>query len=267
MNISIPQLHISIVSFNTPIDDMQNIISCIKKSKNISILTTIVDNAQDKNIKSLAKNANINYIDNMKNVGYGSAHNKAIRISIDKNIPYHLVVNADVSFGMNVLRSIYDYMESHTSVGLVLPRVFYPHGNEQFLAKFLPSPISLVLGRIFKSSSIIINPTPIKPTNIPLLSGCFMFMRTNSLKDVGLFDERFFLYFEDFDLSRRIHEKYETIFLPNASIQHRWGNASKKISRALLLHLQSAFQYFNKWGWFETRRKKINEKCRKDLQN
>ncbi len=99
-----------------------------------------------------------------------------------------------------------------------------------------------------------------KVINVPFLSGCFMFLRTTALKETGLFDERFFLYAEDTDLSRRIHQKFNTIFFPFAEIYHSHARGSYKNIRLTWHNLKSAFQYFNKWGWiFGKEREIINE--------
>jgi GT2 family glycosyltransferase len=95
--------------------------------------------------------------------------------------------------------------------------------------------------------------------NVPFLSGCFMFFRTSALKQVGLFDERFFLYAEDTDLSRRMHQQFKTLFYPKAEIFHVHARGSYKNFVLTLHNLKSAAQYFNKWGWFyDPIRKEIN---------
>ena len=96
--------------------------------------------------------------------------------------------------------------------------------------------------------------------NVPVLSGCFMFLRTSALKDVGLFDENIFMYLEDTDLSRRIHTKYKTIFYPKVQITHEYAKESNKSKKLLKYHIQSAIYYFNKWGWvFDKQRDEINQ--------
>ncbi len=68
------------------------------------------------------------------------------------------------------------------------------------------------------------------------------------------------MYLEDTDLSRRINRRYKTIFYPDVSIYHEFAKQSYKSKKLLFLHIQSAFRYFNKWGWFFDReRKKIND--------
>ena len=87
-----------------------------------------------------------------------------------------------------------------------------------------------------------------------------MFLRVSVLKDVGIFDERFFMYLEDIDLCRRIHRNFKTIFYPHANIIHRHEKASFKSIKMRLVHVISAFRYFNKYGWFfDSERSSINE--------
>ena len=98
--------------------------------------------------------------------------------------------------------------------------------------------------------------------NVPYLSGCFMLLRTSTLEDVGLFDERFFLYPEDIDLTRRIHKKYKTLFYPYVSVIHEYGRGSYKSMKLLYFHIVNMCRYFNKWGWFfDKERKEINARC------
>jgi len=103
--------------------------------------------------------------------------------------------------------------------------------------------------------------------NVPFLSGAFMFIRTEVLKRVGIFDERFFLYCDDLDLSRRIHSVSKTIYYPHCHIYHDWGRGSYKSFRILLIHVLDAIKYFNKWGWFKDKeREKINKKTLEELK-
>ena len=69
-------------------------------------------------------------------------------------------------------------------------------------------------------------------------------------EEVGKFDERYFMYMEDYDLCRRIGEKFKVIYYPEAEIIHEHGKASYKSRKMMIIHSQSAIKYFNKWGWF-----------------
>ena len=164
-------------------------------------------------------------------------------------------------------------MEEHPEAGLAMPKVLYPNGAFQPLCKLLPTPLNLATRRFmpFKSGFLRrINDyyemkfsQYTKVMNVPFLSGCFMFIRTAALKETGLFDERFFLYAEDTDLSRRIHRHYKTLFFPSAQIYHTHARGSYKDLMLTWYNLRSAIQYFNKWGWFiDKERSIVNQKAR-----
>jgi GT2 family glycosyltransferase len=76
-----------------------------------------------------------------------------------------------------------------------------------------------------------------------------MFLRAEVLQRVGGFDERYFMYIEDTDLTRRIARECLTIFFPHVSVYHEYGKGSYKDLRLLAIHLASAVRYFNKFGW------------------
>ena len=247
---------------------------------NLAAKLYLIDNSSNDNLKEL-KNIyeKIEYIFNNANLGYGKAHNIAIRKSIDENIKYHLVLNPDIYFEEGVLEELYDFMEKNPDVGLVMPKVLYPDGKIQYLCKLLPTPLDL-FGRRFLNKGLfkkyIEKRNEIyelrftgynKIMEVPYLSGCFMFIRTEVLKKVGLFDERFFMYLEDTDLSRRIHRVAKTIYYPYVHIYHEHQKSSYKNLKLLKIHIESAIKYFNKWGWFnDPERETINRKTLEKLK-
>ena len=104
--------------------------------------------------------------------------------------------------------------------------------------------------------------------NVPYLSGCFMLLRSEALKKVGLFDERFFMYPEDIDLTRRIREHYRTIFYPHVSVIHNHAQGSYKSKKLLWIHIINLIKYFNKWGWFcDKKRQLINKETLNQFKN
>ena len=67
---------------------------------------------------------------------------------------------------------------------------------------------------------------------------------------VGLWDEKYFMYFEDCDLGRKIQQYgYRTVYYPNARVLHHWERASYKNLRMTIIHIVNMCRYFNKWGW------------------
>lgn len=98
--------------------------------------------------------------------------------------------------------------------------------------------------------------------DIPSLSGCFMFARMDILRQVGGFDERFFMYAEDLDLCRRIGQVSRTVFFPKVSIMHTYAKGSYHDAKLLRHHIVSLIRYFNKWGWFfDAERRRVNRAC------
>ena len=103
--------------------------------------------------------------------------------------------------------------------------------------------------------------------NVPCLSGCFMFLRMSTLKETGLFDERYFMYAEDFDLTRRIHRKYKTLFFPQVSIYHKFSRGSHRSLRLFFAHTTSMVRYFFKYGWFyDNERRHFNHRILEEIK-
>ena len=209
------------------------------------------------------------------NTGYGSGHNVALRKAMDEGSHYHLVVNPDVWFGADVIPALWRLMEEDETIAQIMPKVLFLNGSVQCLAKQLPTPFDL-FSRFFLPGNLINNRNSKfelrhsgydKEMNVPYLSGCFMFFRISALQTEGLFDERFFMYLEDADITRRLHAKYKTLFYPSVSIYHRFSRLSYHNWRMSLVHIISVIKYFNKWGWFYDRgRRHFNKKLLRELK-
>lgn len=203
-----------------------------------------------------------------ENNGYGGGHNVAIIEAQKLQSEFHLVVNPDIWFGPEVIPSLVEHMRTNNDVGQIMPKVLYPNGQIQRLAKLLPTPMDLI-GRFCLPNYIIRRRNTTfelkqsgftKTLNVPYLSGCFMFFRMSALKEVGLFDEHFFMYAEDIDMTRRMHKKYKTLYFPQTTIYHTFTRGSRKSFRLFRIHIINIIMYFNKWGWWnDQERKAIND--------
>lgn len=262
------QINASVVLYHNKKEDLLKVINSFLTT-DLNVKLYLVDNSSTDDLKGLASiDKRIVYIFNNANLGYGSAHNIAMRKSIEDGVAYHVVLNPDIYFNQGVLEKLFLYMQENTDVGNIMPQVTYPNGDIQHLCKLLPTPVDKLFRRYlpFKSIKIKLNHIyELKFTNynqimnIPSLSGCFMFLSTDALKKVGLFDENIFMYEEDTDLSRRIFSEYKNIFYPEVSITHEYAKGSYSNKKLLIYHIKSIIYYFNKWGWvFDTERKEIN---------
>ena len=202
------------------------------------------------------------------NMGYGKAHNVALRESAYYRTAFHLVMNSDIRVKAEDIDAMHDWMAAHPEVGQLMPKVLNPDGSQQFLAKRLPSPMD-VFGRRFLPAWLMEKRNKrfelrdmdlTRPVNAPYLSGCFMFLRTQAAVEAGLFDERYFMYPEDIDLTRSIHRNYLTLYYPQWSIIHAHARSSYKNQHMLRIHIQNMCRYFNKWGWiFDSERRRFND--------
>jgi GT2 family glycosyltransferase len=229
----------------------------------------IIDNSPTDEAHQHCNYPDVKYFFNDFNMGFGAAHNLALKKALASSSEYHLVLNPDIYFKPDAVTKLTDFMDANTDVGLVMPKVLYPDGRLQYLCRLLPSPATLLMRRFlhpFKRVSSKINHTYEmhfsgydQVMDVPFLSGCFMFLRVDSLRSTGLFDESIFLYTEDIDLTRRLHRSYRTVFFPEATVYHHHVRESYRSYRVLLQHTRSAITYFNKWGWFtDSERERIN---------
>lgn len=230
----------------------------------------LIDNSPTNELEVLSNDQRIEYIHNPSNPGFGAAHNVAIKKSINANFQYHFIVNPDVYFSEDVISKMVNYASEDQRIGMLMPQVLNLDGTVQNLPKLLPSPFSILLRKIkrpkFIYESFIIK-YELRNINskiiyeAPILSGCFTLLNINAIKEVGMYDDRFFMYFEDWDLSRRVNEKYKTIYYPLVSVYHGYESGANKSSHLFKIFVKSYKYYFNKWGWFfDKDRHKVNEK-------
>jgi GT2 family glycosyltransferase len=261
----------SIVTYRTNPDDLLTSIGSFQACR-LAKRLAVVDNSPAPDTECLCAPAAVDYLFTGRNLGFGTAHNLAIRGFLE-NTRYHVVLNPDVAFESGTLESIFDFMEANPSVGLARPRVLNPDGSVQHVYKRLPNPADVFVRRFLPHSlEPLVRRSQARfelrdmdheqTLLVPYLSGCFMFLRASALRQVGLFDPRFFMYFEDTDLTRRIHRFFPTVYYPGASIVHRHGKWSYKNLPLLAHHVLAAVQYFNKWGWFwDAERRTMNDAC------
>jgi GT2 family glycosyltransferase len=260
----------SIVIYKNNLQLLSRAVQSFLDSTEGSILY-LIDNSPTDYCRRHFIHPRIKYIFNNRNLGFGAGHNIALKDTLMRNTSYHIILNPDVYFDGHVVSKLYSFMEANLQVGLAMPKVLYPDGRLQPLCKLLPSPRTLFMRRFLQFNQSWINRLNHsyemhfsgydKVMDVPFLSGCFMFLRVDALRKVGLFDERIFLYTEDADLSRRIHKHYRTLFFPEVTIYHYQERGSYKSLVILMHHIFSAIKYFNKWGWFnDSERKYINQR-------
>ena len=259
-------LIVSIVLYKNKIEVLKNTIISVLNT-NLPLKLFLVDNSPTNLLKSIVNDNRVEYIHNPTNPGFGAAHNLIIRKSIEFKSKYHLVLNPDVTFEEGALEEIIKFMDKNMLVGNLMPKVKYPDGTLQYLCKLLPTPYDWIGRRFNPIRSIVEKRNEIfelrftgynKIMEVPYLSGCFMFLRVSAIENIGFFDENIFMYGEETDLCRRLIDKqFKTIYFPNVTITHEFEKGSHKSLKLTLIGIKSAIYYFNKWGWFFDKNRKI----------
>jgi hypothetical protein len=125
----------------------------------------------------------------------------------------------------------------------------YPTVLDLFLRRFMPRTLRPLFKRRMERYDML-DVGYDHSYSVPFVSGAFMACRVSMLKTVGGFDERYFLYFEDADLSRAMQTRgWRTAYCPQSLVVHDWQRAAHKNIKSTIIFSCSAVRYFNKWGW------------------
>ncbi len=246
---------VSIVTYNSA-DDITVVLDSLFAVTNGHEPTVfVVDNASTDNTCELVETRYpaVTLIRLEKNVGFGAAHNRVLE-HIDSD--YHIILNPDIAFETDVIIPLAAYLDDHADAVLATPLIRNEDGTMQAVPRVLPRRRYMFAGQLERFGGVFRRwrdeYTRRKeafdgPTPITFCTGCFMMVRTAALKAEGGFDDRFFMYMEDADLSRRLASHGKLMLLPEYSVIHRWEKASGKSMKFLRIHLRSMRAYFAKW--------------------
>lgn len=270
------ELIVSIVVYKPNIDQLQQTINSLCKSS-VDLKIVLADNSPlpSLDISTFKFDKPLEYHFNGENLGYGRAHNKNLLGQNKDSAKYFLVLNPDVFFDGLLLQELIKRLALHEDIGLCIPKICHPAGHIQMINRRIPRPVDYVISFLSCKLNTEFFQTPtynrylLKDINTddlfycPTVSGCFMFFRSSAFIDVGGFDERFFLYLEDTDLSRRVSEKYKTIVFSDLVAYHHWSRGAYRNLKLFINFVQSLVLYFNKWGWLrDSQRDKLNSKVK-----
>jgi GT2 family glycosyltransferase len=260
----------AIVSYRSPIAQLRRAVESLAQQP-VRIRLMLVDNAGETSVAALAEESGAVYLRTQENLGFGKAHNLAYQ-ALRALSPYHLVLNPDVHFGHHVVPPLLQLMAEQPDLGVVMPKILYADGSTQHLCKRLPTPWDLLVRRFgpqfahrFFQRAMdryeLLDRDYDQPMEPPTLSGCFLLLRNQVIDQVGLFDERFFMYMEDVDLLRRIWSISRALYYPRVAVVHEYQRGSYRDTRLARHHVLSALKYFSKWGWIhDAERRRINQR-------
>ncbi len=261
-------INASIVTYHTEESELSHCLDLLSSSSSVDRIF-IIDNASEESIRQIAlRYPKVTYTAE-RNVGYGRAHNLAMRQTLASDTPLHLVLNTDIDFSPADLDKMANIMLENKDIGALQPEITNTDGTSQYTVRLLPTPLDLFLRRFMpkwfmhrrRERYELRHADRSRPFNVAYHQGSFMLLRADTLRHTGLFDERFFMYPEDIDLTRRIHSISRTFYYPAISVVHNHRRDSYKSWRMTWLHILNMIKYFNKWGWFhDPERRRINHR-------
>ena len=240
-------LSVVIINFNTKKLTLDCIKSVIRYTKKIKFEIIVVDNGSTDssitaiwNIKLPITNFKLKIIENKKNLGFAKANNQGIKASRGR---YVLLLNSDTLVNDDVLGEMVGWMDNHPKVGIVSCRLRNIDGSEQGTGGYFPTLI-----RVFSWMTIQDFPLvdrfikPFHPIHrkffnmgkefyksekeLDWVTGAFFLIRRQVVKDIGYFDENYFMYTEEVDFCYRAKQKaWKVFYLPRWDILH-YGGAS-----------------------------------------
>lgn len=199
----------------------------------------------------------VRLIRNPRNVGFAAACNQGIAASGGE---YVVLINPDTLVGVGFFEGLDRFFEVTPRAGAVGPRILDPNGELQLSARREVSFASGLAGRtslltrLFPKSSLVKGQFPAVSASdraiaVDWVSGACMVIRRGALEGVGYLDERFFMYFEDADLCRRLREAgWLVYYLPSIEVRHHAGGSSRSKPRAIWRLHKSALLYHRKHG-------------------
>ena len=244
----------SIVTYNSA-DEIDILMTSLQNCSSFNAMTVfVVDNASHDDTVSLIKNKYpwARVIENSKNIGFGRAHNLVIR---NVNSKYHIIVNPDILLPAHTIERAVAFMDNNLDVVILTPYVANTDGTQQFLPKRNPSMKYLIGGFLenqFKFAKQLRDEYTMKnevvrePTDVEFCTGAFMFVRTKALQEVNGFDERYFLHFEDADLTRELKKIGRAVYNPEILVTHKWHRDNK--GKSFWVALKSMCLYMRKWS-------------------
>lgn len=250
------EITVSIVTYNSA-DEIDILMTSLQDCLFFEEMTIyVIDNDSHDDTVSIIREKYpwARVIESKENLGFGRGHNLAIK---NVNSKYHIIVNPDISVPSDTIKNAISFMEGNPDVVVMTPFVMNTDGTQQFLPKKNPS-MKYMIGGMFekkfkfckklREKYTLQNEIISAPIDVEFCTGAFMVTKTEALQKVGGFDERYFLHFEDADLTRELRKVGRAVYNPDIKVTHKWHRENKKINKSFWVALKSMFIYMRKWS-------------------
>lgn len=187
------------------------------------------------------------------NVGFGAGHNAVLPKLCSR---YHFVINPDIVLQTDAISALCDWMDAHPEAVMTTPRLQFPDGREQYTAKRAPT-FRAILARqlplpFLKKAEqhyLMLDEDLAQPQEIAFCTGCFFGMRTDTFRTIGGFDEGYFMYVEDADITRKAQAAGKVMYVPQAAVCHAWHRDARRKWKNFWMQIRSMLRYWRKWGF------------------
>lgn len=192
-----------------------------------------------------------------ENKGFGFGHNANL---LDQT-GYGIIFNPDIILSENQLNAMVDHLAQHSEAGLLAPKILNEDGTTQFLIRDHLNVFDYMLRFIpfkFVKKMFAHRLAKFECRDLPddqdsyvrMISGSFMVVDLKKFNQIKGFDPRYFMYFEDNDLCRKMEQAgYKALYSPQFSVVHLYERGAVKSRKLFIIFLQSMRKYFSKWGW------------------
>ncbi|MDE7292966.1 MAG: glycosyltransferase family 2 protein [Oscillospiraceae bacterium] len=245
-----------IVTYNNKDNIANALTSIFEHTKGTEITVYIVDNNSTDGTPELVaeKFPKVKLVRSKENKGFGAGHNMILN---EINSEYHFIVNPDIKLTSDIVTDMCKFLSENPDIVMAVPKFLYEDGSEQFTPKKTPTVRYMLGGRLERFGGVFrkwrreytfADRNVTETTDVGFCSGCFIAVRTEVFRAVGGFDERYFLYSEDADLTRMAQKYGRTVYTPQFSVIHLWERAYMKSRKYFFIQLSSMFKYFLKWA-------------------
>lgn len=253
MPVADPVLSILIVNWNTRKLLARCLDSLDQHPPDVPFEVIVVDNASSDGSAAMVRKSGrpVRLVENRENVGFAAANNQAIGLSRGR---YLLLLNPDTEVKPQALAGMVGYLEAYGDVGGVGPRLLNPDGTHQISC--FPAPtLAREFWRLFHLDALHpLGTYPQRmwrsgePLDVEVIQGACLMLRRAALEEVGLLDERYYIYSEEVDLCLRLRRAgWRLVWLPGAQVVHYGGQSTRQASVPMFLHLyRSKVLYFRK---------------------
>ncbi|MHB1000914.1 MAG: glycosyltransferase family 2 protein [Armatimonadota bacterium] len=249
-------LSIIIVNWNT-CRELRNCLASVERDNTGNMEVIVVDNASSDNSRQMVKDefAQVHLIENTANVGFAKGSNTGISISRGR---YVLLLNPDSEVQQGSFNALIRFGDENPQAGIFGLKVLNSDGTIQHSCRKAPTLGAVlfrnsVMGRLFPNNPytreyLMASWDHDKIAEIDWVSGAALVMRRELIDDIGILDERFYMYCEDMDLGYRARQSgWKVMYFPGAVVVHAKGRSSDKDpNRMIIEHHKSMYRYFMK---------------------